>query len=177
MHTSYGPGSLTELGNICNTPDRQRSRRVVDEHPYFHRMQHRRANGKYVLNYYVPVWVRGFFLHPNRSRYLYSTSLVIDACQKAIKSLILDPIHSHTSGPIDFFTPMQSMRPTLVPIDNIAPATHLLESAGNGSDRNELLLFLEYLSKIPWLDLYNGNEEQRQFTNGIVHWVCTTLVG
>jgi len=177
MNTSYGPSSLTELGSICNTPDRQHLRRFVDEHSYFYRIQNRRANGKYVLNYYVPVWMGDFFLDPNRSRYLYSTSLVIDACQKAIKSLILDPIHFHARGPVDFFTPMQSNRPRLVPIDNIAPATHLLESAGNGSDRNELLLFLEYLSKIPWLDVYNGNQKQRRFTNRIVHWVCTTLVG
>jgi len=141
-------------------------------------MQHRRANGKYVLNYYVPVWMRDFSLNPNRSRYLYSTSLVIDTCRKAIKSLILDPTpHSHSRGPVAFFIPMRLTLSNVVPIGNIAPATHLLESAGNGSDRNELLLFLEYLSKIPWLDLYNGNEEQRHFTNGIVHWVCTTLVG
>ena len=62
-------------------------------------------------------------------------------------------------------------------IGNIANATHLLESAGNGSDKNELQLFLEYLSNIHWLDIYNGNERQRRLTNVILHWVFTTLVG
>jgi hypothetical protein len=178
MNASYGPSSLTELGNICNTPDRQHLRRFVDEHSYFHRMQHRKANGKYVLNYYVPVWMGGFFLDPIRSRDLYSTSLVIDKCQKAINSLFLAPNDPRfNSNSLEcFFMPTRT-EPGDIPIDNIANATRLLESARNGSDQNELLLFLEYLSKIHWLDIYNGNEDQRHFTNGIVYWVCTTLVG
>jgi len=32
-----------------------------------------------------------FFSDPSRSRYLYLSSLVIDKCQKAIKTFILDP--------------------------------------------------------------------------------------
>ena len=174
MNTLYGPGSLTELGNICNTPDRQRLRSLLNEHSYFCRIQRRSANDRYVLQYWLPEWMQDFFLDPNRSRYLYSTSLVIDTCQKAIENLILDPTsNSDSMNLVDFFAPLWCG----VPIGNIANATHLLERAGNGSNRNELLLFLEYLSKIHWLDVYNGNEQQGRFTNGIVHWVCTTLVG
>jgi hypothetical protein len=136
-------------------------------------------NDKYVLSYYVPsLWTCDFFFDPTRSRYLYSTSLIIDECQKAIKHLILDPKpHSYVncSGLANFFTPT----PTLfgeIPIGNIANATHLLESATNGPD-NELLLFLEYLSEIHWFDIYNRGEGQRYMTDRIMYWVCTTLVG
>ena len=136
--------------------------------------------GKYVLRYYLPLWIRAFFFDPNRSQHLYSTSLVIDKCQKAINSLILDPNPDsyNDDGLVYFFMPT----PTLsgeIPIDNIANATRLLESAGNGSDRNELLLFLEYLSEIRWFHVYTRFRglRQRRLTNRIVHWVCTALVG
>ena len=129
----------------------------------------------------VPNWRRDFFLDPNRSGYLYSTSLVIDKCQTAIKSLVLDlnpdPFYDH--GVTSFFTP------TLLPframlIEGMANATRLLESTRNGSDRNELLLFLKYLSEICWFDIYCracSVWSQRHLTNGIVHWVCNILVG
>jgi hypothetical protein len=132
---------------------------------------------KYVLGYYVPIWLRDFFFDPNGSRYLYSTSLVIDECQKGIKSLILDPNPGlyKTNGLVYFFMP------SLTPFgenfnSNIANATHLLESARNRSDRNALLLFLEYLSEIHWFNIYNKGQACRHLTNAIVHWVCTTLV-
>jgi len=127
---------------------------------------------KYVLAYHVPFWIRDFFLNPNRSRYLYSTSLVIDECQKAIKSLILDPNSAFRTSHsfVAFFAP----KPTRFGENPIADATRLLE---NGSDRYELLLFLEYLSEIHWFDIYNRSRSRRHFTNKIVHWVCTTVVG
>jgi len=124
--------------------------------------------------------MRDFFLNPNRSRYLYSTSLVIDECQKIIKHLIFDPNpHFHTSRFDDL---LYFFMPTPTPSGEIpiANATHLLESARNGSDRHELLLFLEYLSEIHWFDIYNRDWHrtcERDLTNGIVHWLCTTLVG
>jgi hypothetical protein len=50
--------------------------------------------------------MRDFFFDPNRSPYLYSTSLVIDKCQKAIKSLIcdLDPYPYKNDSLVHFFT-------------------------------------------------------------------------
>jgi hypothetical protein len=171
------PRSFREIGNICNTPDRQRLRRFVDEHSYLIRI-HEQVEDKYVLGYYVPLWMRDFFFDPNRSRHLYSTSLVIDKCQMAIKSLILDPnpdFHKNDDL-VYFFTPMPTPSGESL-IGNIANATRLLESARNGSDRHELLPFLEYLSEIHWFDIYNRCQGQRHFINGIVHWVCTTLVG
>jgi hypothetical protein len=133
---------------------------------------------KYVVGYYVSNWLCDFFFDPNRSQYLYSTSLVIDKCQKAIKSLILDPhptLHK-TNSLVYFFTPTPTPCGE-TPIGNIANATRLLESARNGSDEHELLLFLEYLSEIHWFDIYNRGWDQRYLANRIVHWVCTTLVG
>jgi len=170
----YVSRTLREIGNICNTPDQQRLKRLVDEHSYLIRIP-LKVEDKYVLGYHVPIWIRDFFLDPNRSRYLYSTSLVIDECRKAIKSLILDtnPDFHHHDDLVHFFMPM----PTLSGEIPIANATRLLESAGNGSDRHELLLFLKYLSEIHWFDIYNRGQAQRHLTNRIVHWVCTALVG
>ena len=164
----------SSLRETCNTLDQQCLSRFVDEHSYLIRIPLKVAD-KYVLQYHVPIWIRDFFLNPNRSQYLYSTSLVIDECQKAIKHLILDPYLDFykNEGLIDFFTPT----PTLSAEIPIANATRLLEGARNGSDRHELLLFLENLSEIDWFNIYNGDWVRRRFTNGIVHWVCTTLVG
>ena len=134
------------------------------------------VKAKYVLQYYVPNWLRDFFFASSRSRSLYSPSLVIDSCQKAIKSFILDPNPGFykTGSLVHFFMPM----PTPFVESLISNATRLLESARNGSDRNELLLFLEYLSEINWFDIYNLRDRgRRHVTNGIMHWVCTTLVG
>jgi hypothetical protein len=118
-----------------------------------------------------------FFLNPNRSQHLYSISLVINECQKAItKSLILgrNPDYSiNCHNLINFFT-LKLSKSGEIPIVN---AIHLLESARNGSDRHELLLFLKYLSEIHWFDIYKRGSLQRNLTDGIVHWVCTTLVG
>jgi hypothetical protein len=170
--------TLRGIGNTCNILDRQRLRRFVDEHSYLIRT-HEKFKDKYVLKYHVPTWAFDFFFDPSRSRYLYSTSLVIDACQKAIKHHIIDPNpHSYGSyfGLVYFFTPVPSTSGEILN-GNIANATHLLEGARNGSDRHELLLFLEYLSDTHWFDIYHGSWHQRAVTNRIVHWVCTTLVG
>ena len=180
IHLALGMGAnlncitLRKIGNICTTLDQQGLRRFVDEHPYLIPI-FTRVNNKYILGYNNPIWMHNFFLDPNRSQYLYSTSLVIVKCQKAIKSIILDPDPEpfEPSGLLNFFLP------TLTPFHKIpiANATHLLESARNGSDRNELLLFLDYLSKIHWFNIYNGGPGKRHLTNRIAHWVCTTLVG
>ena len=139
---------------------------------------HEKSNDKYVLTYNVQMRMCDFFFDPTRSRYLYSTSLIIDECQKAIKHHILDlNPRSHVNyGLVYFFTPT----PTLsgeIPIGNIANATHLLESARNEPDGHPLLLFLEYLSEIYWFDIYHRGQGQRYLTNSIMHWACTTLVG
>jgi len=173
----YMPRTLKQLGDIYNTPDQQHLRRFVDEHSYLIPI-HKKVKDKYVLGYSVPNWLRGFFFDPNRSGYLYSTSLVIERCQKAIKSFIFEtnPDSYKNNGPVYFFTP--TLTPFgEIPIGSIANPTCLLESTSNGSDRQELLLFLESLSEIHWFDIYNKGWDQRHFTNRIVHWVCTTLVG
>ena len=173
----FMPKSLGAIQDICKTPDRQCLRRVVDEHPCLVRI-HEKVADKYVLEYYVLDWMRDFFFNPNRCRYLYSTSLVIHKCLKAIESLLVDPTpDSHNDpGLVYFFTPMPTPSGE-APNGNIANATRLLKSATNGSDRHELLLSLEYLSEIHWFDIYNRSRGQRHLTNIIVHWVCTTLVG
>ena len=182
MHRAIGvQGHVSmEIGDICNTLDRQRLRRCVDEHSYMIRI-HRKVKDKYVLGYYVSTWLRDFFIDTNRSRDLYSTSLVIGKCQKTINSLILAPnphFYNNLSSLKYFFTPTPTPTPpSEIPIDNIANATRLLERARNGSDRNELLLFLQYLSEIHWSDIYNRGGEKRHLTTRIMHWVCTTLVG
>ena len=184
IHLAFGldeyiPRSLREIGNICNIPDRQRLRRFVDEHSYLIRI-HQKLKDKYVLSYYVPMRTRDFCFDPNRSPYLYSTSLVIDKCQKAIKSLICDtyPYFRENDSLVYFFMSTPTLLFGGVPtVRNIANATRLLESATNESDRHDLLLFLNYLSGIHWFGVYNRGQGQRHFTNGIVHWACTTLVG
>jgi hypothetical protein len=172
---AYVPTALREIRSICNTPDRQLLRRFVDELSYLIRI-HQKVKDKYVLRYYVPHWMRDFFFDPNRCRHLYSTSLVIYKCQKAIKNLILDPYPDFYDDLVYFFTPTPTPSGE-IPIGNIANATHLLKSATNGSDRNALLLFLAYLSEIHWFDIYNRGQSRRHFANRIIHWVCTTLVG
>ena len=173
----YVSSSRRKIGNIFDTPDRRRLKRFVDEHSYLI-CTHEKVKDKYVLRYYVPKWMDDFFFDPNRSLHLYSISLVIKECRKAIQSLILDLTPDfYNDGLVYFF--MQTLTPSgEIPIDNMANATRLLESARNRSDRKELLLFLEYLSEIHWFDIYlNGGWVQRHFTNRLVHWVCTTLVG
>ena len=178
MMEGYILRTLREIGKICKILDRQPLMRFVDEHSYLIRI-HGKPKDKHLLKYYVPTWMRDFFFDPTRSRHLYSTSLVIDECQKAIKHITRDPnagAHSYVdNGLVPFFKPT----PTLFgEICNIAKATHFLESARNGSDRHELLLFLEYLSEIHWFDIYwHGDQGRRDLTDRIVHWVCTTLVG
>jgi len=49
----YVTRPLREIGNICNSLDRQRLRRFVDEHPYLIRI-HITVEDKHVLRYYVP---------------------------------------------------------------------------------------------------------------------------
>ena len=162
--------SPQEIAKICNLPDRWVLRKFVDENSHLIHVGNGRLEdqGKLVLAYYVPRWLRGFFFDPNRSRSLYSTSWVIDKCQRAIEGLI---------GLDSFFHSLSSFFRSRLKYGEVCGASHLLEHVRNGSDRNELLLFLEYLSKIHWLDIYNRGQGQRRVTNRIVHWVCTTLVG
>ena len=172
------PQSLRELGNICNIPNQQCLRRYLDEHPYL-TCAPIHAEDKTVLEYYAPIWTNDFFLNPNCFQYLYSTSLVINECQKAIKSLLLDPLanSSLNDNLVYFFKPTQTPSQVSTETFPIANATRLLQSTRTGSDRHELLLFLQYLSEIHWFDIYTRGWGQRDWINGVVHWVCTTLVG
>jgi hypothetical protein len=174
--------SPQEIVNICNLPDRWVLKRLLDEISHFIHIGYRRDQrgqsiqniqrfkdqSKLVLGYYVPRWLRGFFFDPNRSQSLYSTSWVLGKCQQAIEGLI--KLNS------DYY---YSLFPLFDKSENYGeiPGASLFHMR-NGSDRNELLHFLRYLSEIQWLDIYSrGNWGQRYNTGAILHWVHTTLVG
>jgi hypothetical protein len=160
-----------EIVNICNLPDRWVLRRFVDENSHLIHIGHGKFedDGKFVLAYYVPRWLRRFFFDPNRSRSLYSISWVIEKCCQAIVGLFFEPRTS--------CYPLASFFESKLKFGEIPGASHLLEHVKNGSDRNELLRFLEYLSKNDWLDIYNKGHGQRDVTTRIMRWVCTSLVG
>ena len=160
---------------ICCDIHREDRRRFLREHSYLI-CAHEEVEDKYVLEYYVTNWMLDFFLDPNRCRHLYSTSLVIDVCRETIQILILDPDPFSFNGDlVEFFAPTL---PVELISGRLANATHLMESAARSeSERHELLLCLKDLSEIHWFDIYNRGQGQRRLTNGIVHWVCTTLVG
>jgi len=159
------PKSLREIGIICNTLDQQLMRRFADDHPYLILQHTKIAGDKHVLGYTVPHWLHDFPFDPHRSQSLYLTSLVIGECQKAIEALVAKNSDFY---PLIFFRQH----------DGISGASHLLEHVKNGSDSNDsdLLLFLGYLSEIPWFDIYTQGWGQRRLTCEIIHWVCTTLV-
>ena len=165
--------SLQEIVNICNLPDKRILKRFVDKHSHLIYIGHdyefnfgdlRRC----VLVYYVPRWLRGLFFDPNRSRSLYSSSWVINKCQRAITSLIEPDCVFDFKSLLSFFMPTN--------FGESSYASRLLEHIRNGSDSSHLLFFLSRLSEIHWLDVYTAGWEQRHLTNGIVHWLCTTLV-
>jgi hypothetical protein len=128
---------------------------------------HKKVEDKHLLVYCVPYWLRDFFFDPHRSRSFYSTSWVINKCQQAMKGLI-GKSNKKIYSSFPFFMPTE--------YGEISYASRLLEHVRNGADSNDLLLFLRYLSKIDWLDIYKCRTK-RQLTNEIAHWVCITLVG
>ena len=165
--------SPQEIINICNLPDKWVLKRFVDENSHLIHIGYKRdqrvEEGKPVLGYYVPHWLRGFFFDPNRSQSLYSTSWVLDKCQQAIEGLIV--LNNGYYSLFSFFNKSENY-------GEIPGASHLHVTLRNGSDRNKLLHFLRYLSGIHWLDIYSrGNWGQRYNTDAILHWVHTTLVG
>lgn len=160
--------SLREIGDICNIQDRQLLRRAIEENHLIHiHYKHDNPSGhvfKLVRVYSTSSWLQFFFLDANRCRTFYSASWIIDKCQQAIN--ITEIVASHDKGSImKFFTPSD--------LNPIAHATHLLESVRNGSDRNEFLGFLGYLSEICWL----GSPSEIPMTLGIriVKWAYTAL--
>ena len=58
----------------------------------------------------------------------------------------------------------------------ISDATCLLEHVRKGSNSNDLLLFLGYLSEIHWLDICTRGWDHKDLTHGIIQWMCITLV-
>ena len=161
--------SLKEIGDTCNVKDRQLLRTSIKKCPYLIHIQHKEVEGKCVLAYRVPRWFHEFLFHHNRSQSFHLTSWIIEECQGAIKSSILDSNRQyHYMGLISFFMPMQSSK--------IAHASYLPESVGNGSDSSSLLGLPGFLSEIHWLDIYNRGWAQNFLANSIMHWVCTTLV-
>jgi len=161
------PKSLRQFETITNTPDRQRLRRFVNEHSLLIHTQHIKVKDKHLLGYSVSHWFCDFTFDPSRSRSLYSTHLVTSECQRAIEAFI-----ATNSGfyPKEFFVRYDEISEEW---SSQADASRLLE---HGSDSNDLLLFLQYLSEIHWLDIYIQGSDGRYLTNGIIQWVCTTLV-
>jgi len=159
------PRSLKEMRNFCSILDQQQLRKFIDEHSYLIHIQHKKIKEQHVLGYYVPHWLCDFFFDPHRSQSLYSTSWVIDECQRAIEGFI-GP-NSVSYSPLHFF---------MQPYGEISDATHLVEHVKEGYDGNDLLHFLGYLSTIHWLDIYTRGWHQRSLTHGIIHWMCITLV-
>jgi hypothetical protein len=158
------------MRSICDIPDQQLLKRFAEEH--FLKVIYTQQKFKHVLAYYVPRGLREFFLDPVRSRCFYPNSWIIDRCQWAMKaaaSQLESNVHFHSNFLINFFRPQAAVV--------ISPASRLLEHVRNGSDNNDLLLFLRYLSEIHWLDFCTRSWGGRRVAIGIVHWVCTTLVG
>jgi len=152
-----------EIETITHMPDQQHLKRFVNEHSILIHTQHTNDDDRPLLEHSIPRWLYDFTFDPNRSRSLYSTSLVTSKCQQAIEAFVAG---DSDSCPLLFF----------LQYDEISNASRLLEHAKSGSDSDDLLLFLRYLSKIHWLDMYTRGGEERALTNEITQWVCTTLV-
>ena len=182
---SYRASSLWEIGSICNILDRQLLKRFVEEHAFLILTRPKEVEHKYVLGYYIPRWLHGFFCNPRRSQCSYSASWVIAKCFEHAIEEYLRP-DSHVYPVIPFFVPARLGRDEIsfgdivvrgIAIDAISDATRFLEHVRYGSDRNDLLRFLGNLSEIHWLNIYSRECPGIDLANDIVHWVCTTLVG
>ena len=176
------PQSLQEIGNICNISDRQLLKRFVEEHTFLIHTQPEKVEDRHVLAYYVPRWLRDFFFDPTRSRCFYSTSWIITKCFERIIEECLQPDCSR-NGLSPFFMPTGYDEVSFgdivvrdIAADGISYASRFLEHVRYGSDRDHLLRFLGNLSEIHWFDIYTKHLSIRYLANGIVHWVCTTLV-
>ena len=159
------PKSLWEIEITTNTLDRQRLRRFVKEHPILIHTQHTNVDNKYFLGFYISHWLCDFIFDPSRSQSLYSTSLVTSKCRQAIEVFIAQ---NSSFYPEEFFVRRDGRE--------ISDASRLLEHAKNGSDSDDLLLFLQYLSKIYWRYFYTRGFQERLLTHRIIQWVCMTLV-
>jgi len=159
------PKTLSEMETITNTLNRQCLGRFLNEHSFFIHTQHRNVDDEYLSEYSISHWLCDFIFDPNRSQSLYSTSSVTSECQRAIEAFIANNRNYH---PKAFFVPDDECE--------ISDARRLLEHARNGFDSNYLLLFLRYLFKIHWFDIYTRGRGERFFTHGIMEWVCMTLV-
>ena len=137
--------------------------RLVEEHPNLIYISIANIKDKHVLQYFIPWGMRVFLFDPSRCRNLYSSALVVSKCQQTIKASIM---LSSSSDPSWFFFAR----------DQYSDASRLLEHVKNGPDSGDLLLFLRYLSKIHWRNIYIAGGPQRRLTHGIIYWVCTTLV-
>ena len=155
--------SLKEIGNIYPTLDQRLLRRFVEQHSYLIHITHKMVNNKHLLAFRVPSHLCNFFFDPDRCRSIYSPSWVLDKCQQAIKRFIGESGRIHDPSTPLFFTQTKF-------------SSSLLEHVRNETDSNDLLLFLGYLSRIDWLNIYKY-WAKRQLTHAIAHWVCTTLVG
>jgi len=158
------PKTLGEIETSTNTLDRQRLRMFVNEHSFLIHTQYSNDSGEHYLEYTISCWLCDFIFDPNRSQSLYSTSSVTSECQRAIELFIAEDADYH---PAAFFASDRL---------GISDASRLLEHVKDGFDSHYWLLLLRYLSKIHWLDIYTRGWEGRTLTNGIMEWVCMTLV-
>jgi hypothetical protein len=169
------PRSLQKLGDMCNIPDQKLLGRYIKNQFYLIHTKHEKIEGKCVLVYYAPCWLRSFLFNSTRSHSFYPISLIIGNCQKAIQQVLeLKQGCSHNlfhRSLCIFFTPLI--------YNGISGAGHIIESARNepNSNKSLALRFLRFLSEIHWLDFYLVDHQKTCLANAIVQWVCITLVG
>jgi len=157
--------TLREIETITNAPDQQHLRMFVNDSTLIH-IQYLNVNNKYLLMYSISHWLWDFTFDPNRSQSLYSTFLVIRVCHQVIEAFIAK--NGDFCRADRFFMQYDEL--------GDSNASRLLEHAKNGSDSNDLLLFLQYLSKIHWLNIYTRGWQERCLAHAILQWVCKTLI-
>jgi hypothetical protein len=168
MGPQFTAKSVRRMKIVCNIPDRQLLKMFTEENSLL--KIYGRQKFKYVSTYFVPQGLRDFLFDPIRSRCFCPTSWIIDRCQLAMKKIDSNvPSHFHSNLLTNFLWPQAAI--------GISNASRLLEHVRNGSDKNDLLPFLTYLSELCWFDIYTRSNFGRQVANRIVHWVYTTLVG
>jgi hypothetical protein len=164
--------TLLEISRTCNIPNAQVVKSFLQEHSFLFHMQ-RSDEEDEVLAYSAPFQLRNFFWDPGRSRHLYSMPWIIDKCWEAIeRALEMRHFGWYTAALFYFFSPKQDCQ--------ISGASRLLfaESIRNGLDDVNLLRFLGFLCRIPWVDTWFSGDQSgsEACTLAIAHWVCEALV-
>jgi hypothetical protein len=170
------PKTFLEISRTCNISNPQLVKSFLQKHSFLFHIQGHNEEGDMVLVYSAPFQLRNFFLDPGRSRHLYSVPWIIGKCWEAIEcALETRSFRWYTATLWHFFSPSQDCQ--------ISGASHMLfaESIRNGLDDVNLLPFLGFLCKIPWVDTWfidesDDQSESEVCTLAIAQWVCKTLV-